>query len=444
MADVGFTTLLVALGNNGTNNVVYVEDPATAGVMSAVSGATLAKEVTTAVIPGFQKVFFADGSVFKYLDFSSTWPSWNTWTSVSGSMPGDANIGCLYRGRIVLAGDSADPQMWYMSRQGTYNHWTYGSNDAQSAVAGGNAEAAGSPEIITALIPYADDYMVMGGAHKVHIMRGDPCAGGVIDLVLSSDGIFGPDAWCLDSEGNLYFAGTAGVYRMDRGGTIPRPLNTTRIPNLMDGIDRDTHRIVMGYDAQRQGIVIAFTKISDGTGTHYWYDLRSDGFFPETYIAGMGPYSLLFYDSDDEAFRGLLLGSSDGYIRRFDDTKKSDQGAAETAISSKVLLGPLDISAGDRQGRIKDLAVTLGSDTDAVSYDIFVNKSAEELLDDVTSSAAALHSGSFSTDGRQYNIRSKARGAALAVKLTNTTISSTFALEKLITNIEEAGRLKKL
>lgn len=442
MPDISFTTMLVAVGSDGQNGVVYYESAD--GKMKKVASSSLVKNATTAVIPAYQNVYFADGTNFKYAKFTVSTPTWNTWSTASGSMPSDANIGCLYRGRIVLAGDSSDPNMWYMSRQGTVDCWTYGANDAQSAVAGGNAEAAKTPDIITATIPYSDDLLVFGGAHTVHLLRGDPCAGGVIDLLLSCDGIFGPDSWCHDSEGNLYFMGTAGLYRMERGGSIPKPLNITRIPNMMDGIDRENYRITMAYDAVRHGVLICMTKISDGTGTHYWYDVRTDGFFPESYLSGMGPYSMVFYDSDNESYRGLLLGCDDGYIRKFDEDSKSDEATtgSDVAIDSKVLLGPVDISSGKMQGKLTDLIFTLGSDTDNVDYDIFVNNSAEELLDDVTADSSGIHSGSITDDGRRNNIRTKARGAALAIKLSNSTEEKSFALEKVVGDVKPAGRLK--
>lgn len=453
MGDVAHSTQLVAIGNDGTDAEVWYED--TDGSMTELdtSADRLVKEVQMAVVAGFQKVFIADGTHFKYIKFDVSPPTYHNWQddgtwSVDqydgGTLPAGANIGCLYRARIVLAGATANPNQWYMSRQGEPRDWTYAANDAQSPVSGGDSIAAQSGDIITALIPYSDDYLVIGGAHSVELMRGDPAAGGSLDEVLGSDGIFGPQSYCFDGEGNLYFQGTTGTYKMSKGGSIPEPISVQRLPKMMDGIDRDNYRIVMAYDARRYGILICMTKISDGTGTHWWYDLKTKGFFPESYLSGMGPYSVAFYDSDDDDYRRLLLGCGDGYIRYFDESEKSDEAAsgANTAINSKVLLGPVDLSTGGMQGRINNLILTMGSGADTCNYDIFVNNSAEELYDDVIADNTPLFAGTTGGGGRRVNIRSRARGAALAVKLKNSTIARSFAIENIEGNVVTAGRLR--
>ena len=451
MADVGFKTQLVAFGNDGTNLDVWYEDltgsdPNGDMVELDTSADELDAETLLTAIPAGQAVYIAQGTDFKYIDFTVDPPTWNTWTAASGSLPANANLGAHYRGRIVLAGDTTAPNMWYMSRQGDYTDFLYGANDAQSAVAGGDAEAAQAGDIITCLAVYQDDFLVIGGAHTVELMRGDPAAGGTLDTILSTDGIFGPDSYAFDADGNMYFVGTLGVYRMQRGGSIPSPLTPGRLPDFMKGISRETHRIVMGYDNRRHGMLIGITKISDGTGTHWWYDLRTDGFFPETYIDGLGPYSMLFYDADDEDFRQLVLGCGDGYIRYFDSDEKADEDAGGTprAINSKALLGPLDLSAGGGRGKINKLQVITGSNSDSAVFNIYVADSAEELLDDVQAATTAIHSGTISGGGRQYTIHAKARGAALAIHLTNAAISTSFAIEKITGNVEGAGRIKQI
>lgn len=441
MTDINFDTRLVVLGNDGTDDEVWYESSDGTMVELDTSAQRLTKEAQTAVIPGFQKVYFAQGTIYRYADFATSPPTWNAWTASDGALPENANIGCLYRARIVLAGNTVYPHMWEMSRQGDPDRWLYGANDAQSAVAGGDSVAAQSGDMITALIPYNDDYLIIGGAHSVELMMGDPAAGGSLNEILATDGVFGPLSWCFDPIGNLYFAGTVGIYKMERGGGIPTPISLNRIPDMMSGIDRNLYRITMAYDAINHGVLICITKISDGTGTHYWYDVRTDGFFPETYPGTMGAYSVFFYDSDSSTYRGLLVGCEDGYLREFDkDTHRDDA----IAITSKVLLGPADLSVGDRQGKINNLVLTLGNESSHFNcnYYVYANNSAEELLDDVVAAGGGVFSGTITSGGRKNNIRGRARGAALAVYLTNSLLSTTFALEKISANVEPAGRVQ--
>ncbi len=237
--------------------------------------------------------------------------------------------------------------------------------------------------------------------------------------------------------------GTKGLYRIERGGSIPQPLTQGRLPDIMSNIDRDSNRVVMAYDRKRHGILITITDLQAGTGTSWWYDLRTDGFFPEAYLTGMGPFSSYFYDADGDTYQHLLLGCDDGYIRFFDDTEQDDEDTdgTEVAVTSYVLLGPMDITTDDREGKLVNSNFTLGSSTTNVNYNIYVNNSAEELLDDVAN--AGLQSGSFTSGGRQYDVRTKAKGVALGIKLGNSTSSKTFAVEKVNVKIVPAGRLKK-
>jgi len=124
-----------------------------------------------------------------------------------GTMPAKAYIGCLYRGRVVLSGNPEAPYQWYMSRQGNIWDFAYVANDAQSPVAGGNSDAGELGDIVKALIPYRDDYLIFGCATSMWIMRGDPAAGGSLDELDLTVGIFGANSWCFDNDGNLYFFG---------------------------------------------------------------------------------------------------------------------------------------------------------------------------------------------------------------------------------------------
>ena len=110
---------------------------------------------------------------------ATTMPHWYDWTpynndtSTYGSLPDKAYLGTLYRGRPVLAGDPAHPYQWYMARQNNPWDWAYVANDAQSPVAGGNADAGETGDIIRALISYKDDYLIFGCASSVWYLSGD-------------------------------------------------------------------------------------------------------------------------------------------------------------------------------------------------------------------------------------------------------------------------------
>ncbi len=143
-------------------------------------------------------------------------PHWYSWTpfgqdtTTYGVMPSDAYISCLYRGRLVLSGHAVYPHMWWMSRVADPWDWLYTENDPLSAIAGNNIDAGEVGDIIRAMIPNSDDFLLFGSADSIHILRGDPHEGGSIDKLEDTTGIYGPFAWCQDSQQNTFFWGTNG------------------------------------------------------------------------------------------------------------------------------------------------------------------------------------------------------------------------------------------
>lgn len=171
-------------------------------------------------------------------------PHWYTWTEYNKGedtsflgMPDGAQLSCLYRGRIVLAGNPDDPYQWYMSRQANPWDWNYQEGDAQTAIAGGSGDMGKSGDVIKALIPWHDDYLILGCSKSMHVMRGDPASGGSLDAFDNTTGIFGPKSWCFDEGGNLYFYGTGGIYYAPRdifvnGAGNIKNISKNALPNL--------------------------------------------------------------------------------------------------------------------------------------------------------------------------------------------------------------------
>ena len=374
------------------------------------------------------------------------WTPYADDTTTYGTMPTDAAIGCLYRGRTVLAGNQKFPYQWYMSRSGNPWNWFYFSTDALSAVAGTDADAGEMGDIIQALITYNDDYLIIGGGSTIYVMRGDPAAGGSLDKLTDTTGIYGPHAWAWDNARNLYFWGTQGIYRLSADLRNVENLTITTLPELVkdEAANPETHTITMGYDQIRNGIVVCITKIADGTNSNYWYDLRTQGFFPESYPVAAAVYSNVYYDSNDKSLQGLLLGCTDGYVRVFDDTAKDDdQGATDATIDSYVAIGPFAIGQdADSRGRLKTLSITTGTNTDGVDYGLFVADSAEEIVDDIVALATPFNGGTIAAGNRVQQTRPRSRGAWLGLKLQNDTASESWEFEKIVAGIKPAGDIK--
>ena len=384
-------------------------------------------------------------------------PHWYDYTvypgGASGELPNKAYLGCLYRGRAVLSGDPEHPFQWYMSRQGNIWDYAYVANDSGTPVKGGNSDAGELGDIIRCLIPYKDDYLIMGCASSIYFMAGDPAMGGSLNELDLSIGIFGANSWCFGDNGLLYFWGTNGIYVTTIPGT-PVCLTEEGLPAIVtsEAVDPSTHRISMCYDRKRAGILITITLLSDGTNSNYWYCIKTKGFFPETYPEECGPYSLFYYDANDDDYRDLLVGCKDGYIRKFLSSAKSDDiGATDEAIDAYVLLGPQSLTEGTKDGKIVSLDIISAggntdgteSDSDDIDYTVYTGRSAAQILEDVDAGSNARFTGTFTAPGlRKGNkTRRKARGRVAAVKLSNDTAAESMSFERLLIETKEAGRM---
>lgn len=399
-------------------------------------------------------------------------PRWYAWTpydnlvdpTTYGTMPDKAYLGCLYRGRCVLSGNPNYPHQWYMSKIGDPWNWKYSSIDPLTAVAGNNADAGEIGDIIRALIPYKDDYLIFGCASTIWLLTGDPAHGGSIDEIDGTVGMFGANSWCFDGDGNIYFWGTNGIYIMPLGFRSVKCLTIMSLPDLVTeqvgdiNVTPATHRITMAYDRKRHGILICITKLSDGDNSNYWYDLKLKGFFPESYPDECGAYSLFYYAANDNDYADLLVGGKDGYIRKFDETsegKNDNAGASGNIKITSYAVWPIQhlTEDNDKEGKLTSLTIELSggagangsntfADTDSVDYEIYVGDDAETVIEDIRDGAIAFSSGTLSGPGRKNRIRARARGAWLGLKMINDTASETWAVNKIYGDVKETGRIK--
>jgi len=386
-------------------------------------------------------------------------PHWYDWTvfggdaTNNGAMPSEAKLVCRYRGRLVLAGHASYPHQWWMSRVANPWDFLYNANDPLSAISGQDADAGEIGDIITALIPYGDDYLLIGGSHSIHLVTGDPAAGGRIDEISSDVGIYSQHSWCKDSNGNLYFFGNNGIYKMEGGRSKPQNLSIGVLPKLIEdwAVDNSTDRIVLTYDPKRDGILISKVDNSDGSNEGYWFSLKTMGFYPEAYPEECSIWSSVYYDSMDSSYRKTVYGGYDGYLRYFDDTAKSDDaGAANEAISSYVALPSMPLNDGmDKEGKIDQIIVTAAggaasgdySDSDLINYAVHTADDSETLIEDILDGATASLSGTISGTGRKARIRQRVRGMYGTMVLSNATISSGWAVNSVLYNTQIGGKL---
>jgi len=451
---------------NGTSPAVMVVDYVSTTGDDAMYGYVVSGtfQVTTAIttaVSGGGDVIFPSPAAPVSKPHWYDWTVYNEDADTYGTMPDKAYLGCQYRGRAVLSGNPEYPYQWYMSRQANPFDFAYAANDAGSPVAGGNSDAGELGDIIRALIPYNDDYLIFGCATSMWYLAGDPAEGGSLNELDLTVGIFGANSWCFDGTGTLYFWGTNGLYSTTVPG-VPRCVSQFSLPGIVgdEAADPSTHRITMAYDRSRSGLLISITLLADGTNSNYFYDLRTideggvAGFFPESYPEECGPYSLFYYAANSTTYRDLLVGCKDGYIRKFDDSAKDDDiGGTDETIESNVSFGPIPCGKdSSSKGKLTKLeCVSAGgspdgtqTDSDAASYEVYADNSAEGVIEKLAAGTSPNIAGTLKVPGRQRggSIRKKVQAAYLGINLFNNTGTQTWGFEQLLINLKDSGRIK--
>lgn len=367
-------------------------------------------------------------------------------TTTYGTMLSNPTLICLYRGRIVTAGDNDMPHAWQMSKVG--NPWKvlydYSGDGDLSGLSYANNQVGELGDIITALISYKDDLLIFGCANSIWVLIGDPFSGGQLAEVTNKTGIWGSRAWCISEDKTLFFLGNDGIYKMPIGETTTMPINISRakLPNLMSDLDLDKslHRVTLAYDPIENGIIISKTLSDGGTNTNYFYSLLTTGFFPETYPTSCGVFSAYFYPATDETYKKFLVGCDDGYVREFDAATKNDATTSSTsAINSYCTIIQKICDDEFTEAMLRKFCATVSggassgtfSDTDAVSWALYTGDDAETVLEDIMDAATAFVSGTWSTTGKQNTVRPRVRGFYIGLKLYNSTASQTWSIEKV-------------
>lgn len=364
---------------------------------------------------------------------------------VNGKMPEEPTILALYRGRIVQSGDRNSPHIIYMAEIANPFNFSYGSDDVIGAVAQSSGYAGNIGDIVTAVIPYRDDYMIIGCSQTMWLMRGDPASGGSIDQISFTAGLFDKTSVAWDSEDNLYFLDCNGIYRISAGFGAVEKLTQNTLPDFNNefALTPDVHRVTVTYDRKKHGILICKTDVDTGENQNYWFDLRTTGFFPEKYPADCSVYTANYYSADDPAYRELLLGCRDGYIRIFDTRLYKDQAAGtDEPIESWMLIGPGRMTAENMQGLLSELLFVLSEESNLLNYQIYTAKTAQTAITAALNPDIAANSGGTIRAGLSATIRPRCKGAYLILKINSNALDRSWAFEKITGKITPAGVLR--
>lgn len=412
MAAVNFTSLVGSTDPNAINSAVYIVD----GVTPHIRALNLATSTMTTLVP----------------------------KSSTNLPPSTVGLCCNWRGRLVLAGDPANPQNFYMSRQGDPSDWDYSQSDPAAAVAGNLSRSGQIGEPIISLIPYTDDIMLIGCSNSLWMIQGDPADGGSIVRVSDQMGIVGKDAWCVDPQGTLYFIASGGLYSVKPIWEMYQPpqlLTAESMNQFFVNQPWNNIKISMVWDADHHYLHMYFTNtIGTLLSTHLIWDNRTGGLWPQVMGATLGPTSAILYNGDNSVTdRAVLLGGWDGYIRKFDYTATDDDGFN---INSRVILGPF--KPFPEAGLLTACTIDMGelspltaSSTFTATVRLASGPDAFSVTEGIAHTSTAT---GFVLDRRQKTLRQRLRGGWFTVGLFNGVDNGYFSFESAMLEFSPAGR----
>jgi hypothetical protein len=384
-----------------------------------------------------RRLFFADGTHHRYLDFNdNTVYAWSATTA--GTLPVDNGSNkhrliCTWRGRIGISGFPAEPQLYAFSRQLDPFDWDYQPTSVSptQAFAGATGFFAQPDDVVTALIPYTDDLLLMGCDRSLWRITGDPADGGQLDLVTRGVGVVWGVGYAMEPGGAVWFmSNSCDIYRYVPGG-VPVPMSNP-IRKLLGQVDLSQTTVRMEWSVPRDGLHLFLTRLDGATTvTHYFWERRTGAWWPDRLGGtGMDPLSTCTFDATEPGDRVTLLGGWDGYVRALDPASTDDDG---TAIDSYVLVGPILSKLADDM-LVSELQAVIGSGSGTVTYQVLVGETPEAAL-----AASPVTSGTL-TAGRSPTMPIRRAGHACYVKLSATT---PWAYEQIRLAVRQTGMVRR-
>ncbi len=384
-----------------------------------------------------QLLFFADGTNWCYFDPLDN--TVRTWTATEGTLPVDSEdntprLICTWRGRTVLSGLLLDPSLIVMTKVSDPFNFNYAPAlpvPPDAAWSGAVGPQGQMQDVVTALIPYSDDQLIVGMDSSIAIFRGDPNYGGSIDLVTTSVGILWGKAWAMDPAGVVYFfSNRMGIYRFVPGNQPQRM--SQPIDNLLQDIDTGLYNVALQWNDRYQQLHVWVTLLSyPAPATHYVWESRAQSWWQDTFTdQNQNPLCCVTFDGNEADDRQALIGSWNGYVRSVSSDAETDDG---NPILSEVVIGPFLTNYSDSV-LLNEVQGILASASGEVSYSVYVGETAEEAL-----ASDPVSTGTW-TAGRNFTDTVKRSGYACYIQLSSASV---WAMESIRCLVDTQGKVRR-
>ncbi len=365
------------------------------------------------------------------------------WTATDGQFPVDSdnNLPRLietWRGRIILSGLLKDPQNIFMSKVDNPYNFDYSplSPSALDAVALNIPDGLGLiGDMVTGIVPYMDDLLIIGCDGSLRLIRGDPLAGGQVDTISRSMGMAWGRAWARDQSGNIYFFSNHCSVCILVPGQMPQVISQP-IDHLLRNINTGDNAIRLLWDERNKKLKVFVTSL-DGPNEndmHYQWEQRTGAWFPFQYAnPDHNPLCCCTFDGNDPDDRVPLIGSWDGVVRTIEESATTDDG---TRIDSEVLIGPF-VSKDFAELTIRDALPVMGMNSNPVYYDVLTGRSPEEAL------ASTPKETGVWQPGRGFSSYLNWSGHAIYFKIrSRPTLPNDWSMESVRITLRDRGRLR--
>jgi len=381
----------------------------------------------------FNKLFIVDGVNSVYYDaVEDTVSRWGA--TDAGRLPPRCKLLTVWRGRVMLSGDPDNANAWHASKAGDPFGWEVLPKviTQTQAMTSGLTDGPGEvPDIINALIPYNRDFLLFGCDHHLFMLRGDPAAGGQLELVSDVTGTSLGTPWTKDPQGVLYFFGSkGGVYRWVPGG-MPDRISEMSIDRQLFDLDLGAYHIAMEWSHREDGIRIVQVPFGAGgaEAKSYFWERKTGGWHVDSYDdTDHQPTAIMSVDGDLGADRVILYGCEDGFIRYVDELGSDDDGEK---IDGRVLYGPYFDPEGHNLA-VDVFRVELDRAGSGCRFEWYATDSVDDPLD------APTWSGDLKAGQNSWR-RGEARGPYLWLRLVNATAGQHFGIEGVDIRVVTSG-----
>ncbi len=390
-------------------------------------------------------MYFVDGQIMRaWVPATGGAGTVTTWSASSGSLPGAdgadtrPRLICTWRGRTVLAGLKSDPNNWFMSAVGDPRNWNYGVGSTTSTQAIAGAQSASTVtnnglvgDVVVGLVPINDNNLLFLCNSSTWIMRGDPMAGGTLQVLEPGIGGIWGQAWCQDAEGVTYWVTNKfAVYQFSQFD-YPRRISQ-HVDPLLQTLADGGNVVSMVWDDFYQGFHLFVTAVGNGSAaSHFFWEKRTGAWWQDSFGAtAINPYCCAQMEGNSISDRRPVIGSFDGVARYFEPSQNSaDDGNGYT---TSVTIGP--ITSNFAALMVKQLLAILGTSSGTVTWSLYSGATAESAL------SSTPITGSFAAGvNRAQNVR--LAGRAFYLKLT--TSAAAYALEKIQVMVAPLGAVRE-